>query len=66
MTQLQIGLHFGFPNGEYRVAEQYYIYDMASFIADVGGYLVRSKFLIHSKGKARLCTSRVFVWVSVS
>ena len=32
-------LHFVFEHGRYSVKEQYYIYDMDSLIADIGGYM---------------------------
>ena len=32
-------LRFVYPQGEYNLAEEYYIYNWGSFIADVGGYL---------------------------
>ena len=34
-------LGFYFPNGEYSVSQEYYTYSVESYIADVGGYLVR-------------------------
>ena len=32
-------LSFVYPRGEYDLVEEYYIYNLGSFIADVGGYL---------------------------
>ena len=39
-AQLIFDLYY--PSGYYTVVEQYYVYDIASFIADFGGYLVRN------------------------
>ena len=36
----QVKLLFMYPSGEYSIMEQYYVYDNADFIADIGGNLV--------------------------
>ena len=36
----QMILYFLYTSQEYAILEQYYVYDMGSFIADIGGYLV--------------------------
>ena len=37
--KLILNLVLGYANGRYEVKEHYFLYDMNSFIADVGGYL---------------------------
>ena len=38
-THREVEMRLKIPHGEYRLAEEYYLYDMDSFIPDVGGYL---------------------------
>ncbi len=38
---LQLKLILYFPSGTHDVMEQYYTYEWDSFVADIGGYLVR-------------------------
>ena len=33
-------LYFVYPSGEYSIIQQYLVYGLGAFIADVGGYLV--------------------------
>ena len=35
-------LYFLYSSGEYSIIQEYLVYDFGAFIADVGGYLVRS------------------------
>ena len=35
-------LYFVYSSGDYTIVQQYFVYDFGAFIADVGGYLVRS------------------------
>ena len=35
-------LYFLYSSGEYSIIQEYLVYDNGAFIADVGGYLVRS------------------------
>ena len=48
-TNKQFVFYIYYPSGYYIVVEQYYVYDMASFIADIGGYLVLEKNLFVQK-----------------
>ena len=36
----QFVFYIYYPSGYYTVVEQYYVYDIGSFVADIGGYLV--------------------------
>ena len=38
-TKNELHLRLGYMNGRYEVRKQYPLYDINSFIADVGGYL---------------------------
>ena len=38
-TKNELQLRLGYMNGRYEVRKQYPLYDINSFIADVGGYL---------------------------
>ena len=48
-TNKQFVFYIYYPSGYYIVVEQYYVYDMASFIADIGGYLVLETYLLVQK-----------------
>lgn len=38
-TRMTLQMQLQIPNGEYELIEEYYLYDLDSFIPDVGGYL---------------------------
>ena len=38
-SKISLRLRLGYLNGRYEVRKQYLLYDMNTFIADVGGYL---------------------------
>lgn len=66
-AQFQITLIFSFPNGDYRIIDQYYIYDISSLIADVGGFLVSWMLILSADNRDQKShfNLRVSVWVSV-
>ena len=34
-------LYFLYSSGDYKIVQQYFVYNLGAFIADVGGYLVK-------------------------
>ena len=55
-AQFQITLIFSFPNGDYRIIDQYYIYDISSLIADVGGFLVSWMLILSADNRDKKIT----------